>query len=279
MVKNSKQPTISICTIVKNEARAMHGFLENIKDFADEIIIVDTGSGDNTIEIVNEIGIKKYNLPIKIYHYEYTGNFHYVVAKNFSISKGTKDYIFVLDADERISEEFKNTFGDFLIKEKPFVATIKRVDEPITQSIEYPTRIIKNHLNLFYKIDENQRVHEELLSNYEKKSFLPTLWHCQRENHWIHTPQRIFFQLQLAIDVKEKDASFFRYFLRGIRSFLFKFNKVYFKKKVYKNGFLGFKYAFMRGLESFLINFFTGLKPKNGYKYWEDKKHRYWNSE
>ena len=86
--------TISVCLIVKNEERVLARCLECVDKFADEIIIVDTGSVDKTEEIA-----KKYT--DKVYDFTWTGNFS--DARNFSFSKATKDYIMWLDADDYIS--------------------------------------------------------------------------------------------------------------------------------------------------------------------------------
>lgn len=63
--------------------------------FADEIILVDMGSNDRTVEIA-----KKYN--VRVYNYPYTGFVE--PARNFGISKASGKWIIVLDADEEIQE-------------------------------------------------------------------------------------------------------------------------------------------------------------------------------
>ena len=88
--------TISLCMIVKNEEKVIGRCLDSIKNLVDEIIIVDTGSTDSTKEI-----IKAYT--DKVYDFEWVDNFS--VARNFSFSKATKDYILWLDADDVILEE------------------------------------------------------------------------------------------------------------------------------------------------------------------------------
>lgn len=89
---------ISLCMIVKNEEDVIGRCLESICDIVDEIIIVDTGSTDETKDIV-----KHYT--DKIYDFEWVNDFS--KARNFSFSKATKDYILWLDADDIILEEDK----------------------------------------------------------------------------------------------------------------------------------------------------------------------------
>lgn len=79
--------------IVKNEEKFLPGCLESVKNIVDEIIIVDTGSTDKTIEIANS-----YNA--KVFHLEWKGDFSQ--ARNESIKHATGDWILILDADERL---------------------------------------------------------------------------------------------------------------------------------------------------------------------------------
>ncbi|WP_026888258.1 glycosyltransferase family 2 protein [Clostridium beijerinckii] len=86
---------ISICMIVKDESRILENSLKNISKYGYEIIIVDTGSKDNTKEIAN-----KYT--DKVYDFKWENDFS--MARNFSISKASNDLILVVDADEVIVE-------------------------------------------------------------------------------------------------------------------------------------------------------------------------------
>lgn len=88
--------TISLCMIVKDEEAVLNRCLLSVKQFADEIIIVDTGSSDTTKEIA-----KRYTNLI----YDYPWDDDFSKARNFSFSKATMDYIFWIDADDTISEE------------------------------------------------------------------------------------------------------------------------------------------------------------------------------
>lgn len=87
--------TLSLAMIVKNEETTLERCLESIKDTVDEIIIVDTGSTDNTVEIA-----QKYT--DKIYHFKWSD--HFAEARNYSFSKATCDYIMWLDADDYLEE-------------------------------------------------------------------------------------------------------------------------------------------------------------------------------
>ena len=86
---------ISLCMIVKNEESNLQTCLNQIKNFVSEIIIIDTGSIDETLKIAKEF-------TDKIYRYSWINDFSQ--ARNFSLSKATKPWILVLDADELISK-------------------------------------------------------------------------------------------------------------------------------------------------------------------------------
>ncbi|NQV91498.1 glycosyltransferase [Candidatus Woesearchaeota archaeon] len=88
-------PTLSVCMIVKNEALHLENALNSIKDLADEIIIVDTGSTDRTKAIA-----KKFTLNI----YDYKWDDDFAAARNESLKYANCDWILVLDADETISK-------------------------------------------------------------------------------------------------------------------------------------------------------------------------------
>ncbi|MDU0200305.1 glycosyltransferase [Paenibacillus sp. MAH-36] len=87
--------TISLCMIVKNEEQSLHRCLHSVREVADEIIIIDTGSTDRTKEIASSFTELIYDL---------TWNDHFAEARNFAFSKATKDYLLWLDADDEFEE-------------------------------------------------------------------------------------------------------------------------------------------------------------------------------
>jgi glycosyltransferase involved in cell wall biosynthesis/Tfp pilus assembly protein PilF len=85
---------LSVCMIVKNEEQTLEKCLNSVRDIASEIIIVDTGSTDETIRIAKKFGAK-------IFHHNWNDDFS--SARNFSIEKATQPWILILDADESIA--------------------------------------------------------------------------------------------------------------------------------------------------------------------------------
>ena len=87
---------ISLCVISLNQEKYIFEFLKNVERFVDEIIIVDTGSIDNTLEIIKKFKCKLFNFEQKEKGMD--------ELRNFSLDKATKEWILVLDPDEKISE-------------------------------------------------------------------------------------------------------------------------------------------------------------------------------
>lgn len=90
----SSKATLSLCMIVKNEEEHLAKCLASVEPLVDEMIVVDTGSTDKTVDIARVFGAQ-------VHDFEWTSNF--AEARNFSLSKAAGDWILVLDADEVVS--------------------------------------------------------------------------------------------------------------------------------------------------------------------------------
>jgi glycosyltransferase involved in cell wall biosynthesis/Flp pilus assembly protein TadD len=88
--------TLSLCMIVKDEEEMLPGCLEAVRDAVDEIVVVDTGSTDSTVEIARSFGAVVVELP-------WNGSF--ADARNASLERATCDWILYLDADEHLVPE------------------------------------------------------------------------------------------------------------------------------------------------------------------------------
>lgn len=83
--------TVSLCMIVKNEEKYLTKCLNSVKDIVDEMIIVDTGSNDRTVEIARSFGAK-------LYFYKWNNSFS--DARNESLKYASKDFILIMDGDD-----------------------------------------------------------------------------------------------------------------------------------------------------------------------------------
>ena len=89
--------SISLCMIVKNEEAFLDGALKSVKSVLGlgDIVVVDTGSTDRTKEIALENGAR-------VFDFSWIDDFS--AARNFAAEKAENDWIFVLDADEEVTE-------------------------------------------------------------------------------------------------------------------------------------------------------------------------------
>lgn len=101
----AKKSTLSVVMIVKNEAKRLAACLDSVLPIADEIIILDSGSTDNTEAIAKRYGAKWF------INTDWQG-----FGKQRQIAQGyaTCDYIFALDADETIDKVLESTIRELL---------------------------------------------------------------------------------------------------------------------------------------------------------------------
>ena len=93
-MKNSA--SLSVIIITKNEAGNIRPCLESV-DWADEIIVVDSGSTDGTVAIAREF-------TERVYSHDWPG---FGAQKNRALDYASKDWVLSLDADERITPELR----------------------------------------------------------------------------------------------------------------------------------------------------------------------------
>lgn len=87
---------VSACVIVKDEEKNLPQWLACVRSLADELIVVDTGSKDRTVELALAAGAKLFS---------FTWRDDFAAAKNFALQKARGSWILFLDADEYFSEE------------------------------------------------------------------------------------------------------------------------------------------------------------------------------
>lgn len=90
---------LSLCMLVKNEEQNLKNCLFKVKLLVDEIIIIDTGSTDNTKIIESEF-------TDKVYDFKWCNDFS--IARNLSLLKATNYWVLILDGDEYCRENKAN---------------------------------------------------------------------------------------------------------------------------------------------------------------------------
>jgi glycosyltransferase involved in cell wall biosynthesis len=152
---------VSAVMIAKNEDRCMERCMMSILPAVDEIIVVDTGSTDFTIDIVNRLAAQ--HEQIKLYHFEWIDDFS--AARNYALEQATHDWVFVVDADDVLPPEHadrvKELVAEMNKQNKKAVFDVvydNTVDGVITSS--YPKGYIRLFpANLRYK----DMIHEQLV--------------------------------------------------------------------------------------------------------------------
>jgi tetratricopeptide (TPR) repeat protein len=138
--------------IVKNEEKLLPQCLESIKDVVDEIIIVDTGSKDKTIQIARAYGARVF---------EHKWENHFSKHRNQSIGYATGDWVFIIDADEELCSGDGPALKELALScddVDAILVTVDSADKGGGKSVHNSLRLFKNHLNIHYK----GRVHNEL---------------------------------------------------------------------------------------------------------------------
>ena len=92
-------PTISLSMIVRDEAQFLAGCLQSVEGVVDEIVVVDTGSEDDTVEIAESLGAR-------VFHYTWDDDF--AAARNRALAECIGDCVLSLDADEQLDPATKH---------------------------------------------------------------------------------------------------------------------------------------------------------------------------
>lgn len=99
------KPLLSLCVIARNEADNIARCLKSVGSLADEIIVVDTGSTDDTAEIGQKLGAK-------VYFQKWQENF--ALAKNYALAQARGEWILLMDADDELSKDTRKEIPGLL---------------------------------------------------------------------------------------------------------------------------------------------------------------------
>lgn len=168
----TKKMRITACCIAKNEAVRMQNWLEQAQKYADEIIVVDTGSTDDTKAIAQAFGAQVFDFP-------WCNDF--AAARNAALDKVTGDWIIFLDADETFceAEKVRGCLAGMESTEVIAVPIINVDEDDNNQEIQrfYAVRIWQNKAKRRYR----GKIHEALYdgevpvkAHYLRKL---TIWH------------------------------------------------------------------------------------------------------
>lgn len=152
----AEKAKVSLCMIVRNEETNLTECLKSVDGLFDEIVIVDTGSTDRTKEIAVELGANVFDFP-------WIDDF--ATARNESLNHATGDYIFWMDADDRLDPNDRDKTAQLLgsINRDNCAFVLKCVCTP--RSIGESATVV-DHVRLFRNLPAHRwkyRVHEQIL--------------------------------------------------------------------------------------------------------------------
>ena len=240
----------SVVLATHNEEKNLAKCLESIKDLANEIIVVDGDSTDQTIIIAKKFGAKIFQTTNK-------KNFH--INKQMAMDKATGDLILQLDADELVDEELKAFIKDLLNsldkKEKPEAVAwwVKRKNffcgRWLSKGGQYPDPVIRLYLkNKAYlpakDVHEQMQVRGELatakghLLHYSNPSF-NDYW-CKFKTYTSFKAQQLFDEALAVNPITFLD----HVCAKTIKTFFL----IYLRHKGFVDGWQGLVFAFFSAL-------------------------------
>lgn len=241
---------ISVVLAVYNEGDNLKACLNAIKDLADEIIIVDGGSVDKTLEIAEEFNskiIKTYNPPV----------FH--INKNKAIDAASGDWILQLDADEIVSNSLKeeikkvikiSSYNGFWIPRKNFF-----LGKFLTKGGQYPDYTLRLYRKGKGRLPAKD-VHEQAIVEGKVGYLKNDLLHMRDKEFSIYIHRFNRYTDLLALQMKERGEkiTLFSFVNNVIFKPFFWFIMVYIRHRGYVDGLSGFIFAFFSSLR-FSVSF------------------------
>jgi tetratricopeptide (TPR) repeat protein len=170
---HSKSPAVStpkiklsLVLIAKNEARCLARCLKSVRTIADETIVTDTGSTDDTVEIAGEYGAT-------VSHFDWINDF--AAARNFALAQAAGEWLLVLDADEFASAILAREIRVF-IQGPPRIGRLQIVSDfrhhnQVQRSRTFISRLFPRGAHF------EGRIHEQLVSPLPRVNLQGELGH------------------------------------------------------------------------------------------------------
>lgn len=154
--------TLSIVILTKNEEKNITDVINNVKTLADEILVVDSGSTDKTVELAKKCGAK-------VIYRAWDNDFS--AQRNFAIDNVQTEWLLFLDADERIdallAEQIKKAVADKTLKQYSMLRRIHAFGFEYKHGIFKPDEVIR--LFPAKKVHYENKVHERPVCDLPKE--------------------------------------------------------------------------------------------------------------
>jgi|GEM_PF-5641133 len=152
-------PTVSASLIVKNESRFIRDCLESLVDWVHEIVVMDTGSTDDTMAIVAQVARENPQIALKAGFFEWCDDF--AAARNAALALTTCDWVLSIDADETLCVTNRDEWLDDLRTRSVGLWMMRISGEPILDEDTVSSalgRLFQRHPDLKFR----GRIHEDV---------------------------------------------------------------------------------------------------------------------
>lgn len=151
---NPQPPLLSLCMIVKNEAKNLPRCLESVRGVVDEMVVVDTGSTDDSVAVAERLGAR-------VFHFTWCDDF--AAARNAAVSHARGEWILALDADEALARNARRKLRG-LLRDTRYQAYLINIRSPV-KGIRSQSAVINAWPRVFRNRPEIRyagRVHEQI---------------------------------------------------------------------------------------------------------------------
>jgi len=199
--------------IVKDEGNCITRCLDSVIDLVDEMVIVDTGSTDKTIDIC-----RSYNA--RVFNYSWDDNF--AEARNFGLDKVTQDWVLWLDADEEVARENReqlsnqDLFANYDALSVPLINFYgEKVDNDEVAKIAQP-RFFRNYMGFRFENKIHEWLNISSAYDQERVGFIDLkIYHYGYLNTQVENKQKFLRNVKLLLQElkEEKDHAWTHYYL------------------------------------------------------------------
>lgn len=239
-----QRPRLTIGVLTLNEAHRIQACLESAK-FADQLVVIDSGSADNTVEIARRCGAETFIYP------DWQG---FAVQRNRLLQHANGDYLFFLDADEVMGPEFQAEIQSIVASGEQAVWKIRWRMVAFGHELKYlrSTSLVERLFIRNTVIEFKGVVHEEAqltIPAMPRKEIHAPLLHHSRET--VHDSLQKLTQYSMLGAAKRAEKGKRGGVLRGLASGISMFFRLYFLHLGFLCGGPGFLYCLFVALEAF----------------------------
>lgn len=202
---------LSLCVIARNEGQRIGRCLSSVRDYVDEIVVVDTGSTDQTIEVARKWGAL-------VFHHQWQDDFS--AARNLSLEKAGGDWILFLDCDEELAPGSGDLLRATLERtyyEAFFVQVINSTETEA--SLELPSiRIFRNRPHYRFEGAIHEQIMGAIVRHHGMESIGNSpirILHHGYDSRQVNIAAKTARNLGILLKYKEEDRNGFYYYNLG----------------------------------------------------------------